>query len=43
MTSFRHAKKTRKRANDLERAKKAINKKKKAKKGGSYCLMIFLG
>lgn len=33
MTAFRHAKKTRKRAKDLERSKKAINKKKKAKKG----------
>ncbi|ETN70923.1 NUC130/3NT domain protein [Necator americanus] len=34
MTAFRHAKKTRKRAKDLERSKKAINKKKKAKKEG---------
>ncbi|PIO62108.1 hypothetical protein TELCIR_16349, partial [Teladorsagia circumcincta] len=31
--AFRHAKKTRKRAKDFERSKKAINKKKKAKKG----------
>ncbi|VDM58441.1 unnamed protein product [Angiostrongylus costaricensis] len=34
MTAFRHAKKTRKRAKDLERSKKAMNKKKKAKKDG---------
>ncbi|KAJ1367734.1 delta 1-pyrroline-5-carboxylate reductase [Parelaphostrongylus tenuis] len=34
MTAFRHAKKTRKRTKDLERSKKAINKKKKAKKDG---------
>ncbi|KAK5985049.1 Rab43 protein [Trichostrongylus colubriformis] len=34
MTAFRHAKKTRKRAKDFERSKKAINKKKKAKKEG---------
>ncbi|KJH53761.1 NUC130/3NT domain protein [Dictyocaulus viviparus] len=34
MTAFRHAKKTRKRAKDLERSKKAISKRKKAKKDG---------
>ncbi|KAK6013797.1 NUC130/3NT domain protein, partial [Ostertagia ostertagi] len=34
MSAFRHAKKTRKRAKDFERSKKAINKKKKAKKEG---------
>uniref|UniRef100_A0A0K0DFI3 Protein SDA1 n=1 Tax=Angiostrongylus cantonensis TaxID=6313 RepID=A0A0K0DFI3_ANGCA len=34
MTAFRHAKKTRKRAKDLERSKKAIKKKEKEKKDG---------
>ncbi|WKY09610.1 hypothetical protein Q1695_002178 [Nippostrongylus brasiliensis] len=34
MSAFRHAKKTRKRAKDLERSKRAISKKKKAKKEG---------
>nr|CDJ94908.1 unnamed protein product [Haemonchus contortus] len=34
MSAFRHAKKTRKRAKDLERSKRAINKKRKAKKEG---------
>ncbi|KAK6046989.1 SDA1 protein [Cooperia oncophora] len=34
MSAFRHAKKTRKRTKDLERSKRAINKKKKAKKEG---------
>ncbi|CAI4223660.1 unnamed protein product [Auanema sp. JU1783] len=34
MTAFRHGKKTRKRENDLEKAKKAISKKAKAKKEG---------
>ncbi|PAV66211.1 hypothetical protein WR25_11757 isoform A [Diploscapter pachys] len=34
MTSFRHAKKTRKRTKNLEKVKKAIDKKKKAKKEG---------
>lgn len=34
MTAFRHAKKTRKRSKDLERAKKTMSKKKKAKKEG---------
>ncbi|VDO23688.1 unnamed protein product [Haemonchus placei] len=34
MSAYRHAKKTRKRAKDLERSKRAINKKRKAKKEG---------
>lgn len=33
MSAFRHAKKTRKRTKDFERSKKAISKKRKAKKG----------
>ena len=36
MTSFRHAKKTRKRTKNLEKVKKAIDKKKKAKKGKEF-------
>ena len=39
MTAFRHAKKTRKRTKDMERSKRAINKKKKAKKGEICCLI----
>lgn len=33
MTAFRHGKKTRKRAKDVEKTKKTISKKKAAKKG----------
>lgn len=41
MTAFRHAKKTRKRAKDFERAKKAISKKSKSKKG-NYSKLIYI-